>query len=98
MPVGKWMEVIGMDARPIGGRSGPVAPSSAARPTNLHQQSLAAAMSPNPMSPAAPRQARKEEKDALFEPWLDIKKGNYKPLKVRVDNNDDSIEFRFCND
>ena len=84
MPVGKWMEVIGMDAKPAGGRSGPVAPSSAARPTNLHQQALAAATSPSYMTPAAPRQVKKEERDTLFEPWLDIKKGNYKPLKVWI--------------
>lgn len=97
MPVGKWMEVIGMDIKPAGGRSAPVAPSSMARPTNPHQQSLTMATRPSPLPQPPPvkqvkmlslvkrEPVKREEREALtvFEPWLDIARGNFKPIKVR---------------
>ena len=74
------MEMIGMDVKPTGGRSAPVAPSSVARPTNLHQQSLTAAARTEPsqapeQTPTPPPQpakpqifkkeaVKREEKDA----------------------------------
>lgn len=94
VPVGKWLEMIGMDSKPsAASRAAPAVPSSVIR------RSLAAAdPSPEKYEASAtpvlqPKQMRKEvkkeEKDpgGLFEPWLDIIKGNCKALEVRSSYN-----------
>lgn len=115
MPVGKWMEIIGMDAKAPGGRREGVIPPPVTRPSNqrlashhqLRDHSAQEALSDDISSDsqqAEPQKEKerkvakkeKEEKDAgMWEPWLEISKGNFKPLKAR-DLPNFASQFTFC--
>lgn len=99
MPVGRWMELIGMDRKPPGARhepAPPLEPTMTTRPMRQHTLSrlrdsdmdLELSSSPSPQPSQQPERERKaavkkEEKDGgLWEPWLEMSKGHFKPLKV----------------
>ena len=99
MPVGKWMEIIGMDSKAPGGRREGVIPPPVTRPSNQRlanqhhlrdhaaRESLSAAEASSPSPPPEREKERKvvkkeEREPGLWEPWLEINKGNFKPLKV----------------
>lgn len=101
MPVGKWMEIVGMDAKAPGGRREGVIPPPVTRPSNqrvANQHHLrdhsardalsnadASSGSPPPEKEKERKVVKKEEKETgLWEPWLEINKGNFKPLKVEM--------------
>lgn len=97
MPVGKWMEIIGMDSKAPGGRREGVIPPPVTRPASQrtaqlreqsareHQSKDDDALSPSP-PPEKEKQerkvAKKEEKEHGWEPWLEIQRGNFNPVKV----------------
>jgi hypothetical protein len=94
MPVGRWMEIIGMDAKVPGSRRDVMTPPIATMTTRpVRQQNLTYlrdsgdldwSPSPSPQPEREKKVVKKEEKDGiLWEPWLEMSKGHFKPLKVR---------------
>ena len=86
MPVGKWMDMKGIDVKPTGGRSVPVPPSGSARQLQLQQQHAHTRAATPPLPTPRPLKKEKEEKELgpppAFEPWLDMNKGTFKPIQV----------------
>lgn len=97
MPVGKWMEIIGLDSKAPGGRREGVIPPPVTRPSNQrlvnqhhlrdhsHRETSIAASTPSPPPEKEKKErvVKKEERDlGPWEPWLEMQKGNFKPLKA----------------
>lgn len=96
MPVGKWMEIIGMDSKAPGGRREGVIPPPVTRPASqrtaqLREQSARELLSKEDSSPSPPPEKEKQERKVVkkeekehggWEPWLEIQRGNFNPVKV----------------
>ena len=87
------MEKVGMDLKPGGHRvqAGPPtvvvtrAKDMPAPPRRQASPSPSSLSAPPPAAPA-PRPVKKEEKDysGMFEPWLEIPNGHFRPMKVHL--------------
>ena len=96
MPVGKWMEIIGMDSKAPGGRREGIIPPPVTRPASqrtaqLREQSARDLLSREDSSPSPPPEKEKQERKVVkkeekeqggWEPWLEIQRGNFNPVKV----------------